>query len=414
MKKNIKEFLSSEKTKKILVFTLLGLLFAGSMYLIFAPSAKEEETVTEGGGINTTIPQAMEDNMTDDKLKAYEFAPEEKNEERNRAIETLSELYVNDTVAPNGNTHQTDHLAENNHIGRSVRQYQETSEILNSFYDNEYDLEKEEMREEIERLNKEISEMENAGNEMDEQLALMEKSYQMASKYLPVNGNIGQPPATKEEGASKKEADKDRFAFEVLPDNKPLVSSLVQPVSDEELLSEYSVERNIGFNTPTATTDLETKNTIACKVDRTVTVRDNETLQLRLLESVRIGNAVIPRNTLLTARSKLYENRMLLLVSTIEVGEYIYPVKLTAYDMDGLEGVFIPGSEEIDALKEIGANIGNSIGTSFTFSSSAKDQIIADAAKGLMQGTSNYIVRKIKTVKVTFKGGHRLMLMPSK
>lgn len=78
MKKNIKEFLSSEKTKKILVFTLLGLLFAGSMYLIFAPSAKEEETVTEGGGINTTIPQAMEDNMTDDKLKAYEFAPEEK------------------------------------------------------------------------------------------------------------------------------------------------------------------------------------------------------------------------------------------------------------------------------------------------------------------------------------------------
>lgn len=33
---------------------------------------------------------------------------------------------------------------------------------------------------------------------------------------------------------------------------------------------------------------------------------------------------------------------MMLYVTTIELGENIYPVKLTAYDMDGLEGVFIP------------------------------------------------------------------------
>ena len=85
-----------------------------------------------------------------------------------------------------------------------------------------------------------------------------------------------------------------------------------------------------------------------------------------------------------------------------------------AYDMDGLEGVFIPGSDEMDALKEVGANVGGSVGTSFTFSSSAKDQIISDAARGLMQGTSNYLVKKIRTIKVTFKSGHRLMLMLTK
>ena len=105
---------------------------------------------------------------------------------------------------------------------------------------------------------------------------------------------------------------------------------------------------------------------------------------------------------------------MMLYVTTIEIGENIYPVKLTAYDMDGLEGVFIPGSDEMDALKEVGANVGGSVGTSFTFSSSAKDQIISDAARGLMQGTSNYLVKKIRTIKVTFKSGHRLMLMPTK
>lgn len=105
---------------------------------------------------------------------------------------------------------------------------------------------------------------------------------------------------------------------------------------------------------------------------------------------------------------------MTLHVSTVEINETILPVNLTAYDMDGLEGVFIPGSEEMDAFKEIGADIGSSIGTSFTFSSSAKDQIISDAARGLMQGTSNYIVKKLRTIKVTIKSGHRLMLMPTK
>ena len=229
----------------------------------------------------------------------------------------------------------------------------------------------------------------------------------MASKYLPVNGSYEQ---------SEKRSDNtdDKPVFEVEPEYRTVVYSLVQQKSDDEFMAEYSGDRNLGFNTPTSQKTDAIKNTIACRVDRTTTIKDDEMLQLRLMESVRIAYVLVPKNSLLTARSKLSGNRMMLFVSSIEVGENIYPVKLTAYDMDGQEGVFIPGSEEMDAIKEIGADVGGSIGTSFTFSSSAKDQIIADAAKGLMQGTSNYIVKKIRTIKVTFKGGHRLMLMPSK
>lgn len=411
MSNDIKGLLKSEKTKKMLVFAFLGLLFIGSMYLIFSPSAKEKEAASTSNGINATIPQATEDKLAGDKLKVYEFDTEAKNEDREKAIGSLSDAYEKEFSSQEDvGTSATDGYTDDSHIDRSVRQYRETSEALTSFYDNGYDAEKERMREEIERLNNELREMEEAGNDEDEQLALLEKSYQMASKYLPMNGNGVQLDKVLE----SKAADDDKPVFEVIADRKSVVSSLTQPKSNEELLAEFSVDRNMGFHTPTAKNDAEVKNTIACKVDRTVTVRDNETVQLRLLESVRIGDAVIPKNSLLTARSKFSGNRMMLLVSTIEVGENIYPVKLTAYDMDGLEGVFVPGSEEMDALKEIGADIGSSIGTSFTFSSSAKDQIIADAAKGLMQGTSNYIVKKIRTIKVTFKGGHRLMLMPSK
>ncbi len=63
---------------------------------------------------------------------------------------------------------------------------------------------------------------------------------------------------------------------------------------------------------------------------------------------------------------------MHLLIKSIEVDGHIIAVKLSAYDTDGQEGVYIPGSEDINALKEVGANIGGSMGTSFTLSGPIK------------------------------------------
>ncbi|WP_256959989.1 conjugative transposon protein TraM, partial [Porphyromonas gingivalis] len=99
---------------------------------------------------------------------------------------------------------------------------------------------------------------------------------------------------------------------------------------------------------------------------------------------------------------------------SIEYGGRIVSVQLSAFDTDGQEGVFIPGSEEVSALKEVGANMGGTVGTSFTFASSAKDQILSEAARGVMQGASQLLQKKLRTVKVTLKGGYRLFLVQTK
>lgn len=413
MSKDFKEMLKNEKTKKAAVFASLGMLFAVSMYMIFAPAEKTGDDGLGENSINATVPQAAGSNLTDDKLKIYEFSTETKEEERRKFAGTLAQLQEDSihVAMEERNEYRQDNLVQDSHIDRSVQQYKKTSEALASFYDNGQDSEKEGLLEEIERLNGEIQRMKTAENDEEDQLALLEKSYQMAAKYLPLNGNGNHVPTS---GKKNDEAKNTEVAYEVLPDNRQVVSCLVQPGADGDYCRGNDRERNTGFHSPIAGEHEKGKNTIACKVDRTVTLKDNETLQLRLLESVRIDETVVPKYSLLTAKSKLSGNRMMLLVSSIEVGGSIYPVKLSAYDTDGLEGVFIPGSEEQEALKEIGADVGSSIGTSFTFASSAKDQIISDAVKGLMQGTSNYFVKKIRTVKVTFKGGHRLMLMPAK
>lgn len=398
-------FFKREQTRKILVFTGLGILFLGSMYLIFVPSQEAVEKEEALTGLNMNIPDATEGQLHQDKQKAYEFCDkEEVEEERMKAIGSLGDMHADATPI------EEEQEITDNHIDRSMQEYQATTQEITSFYHNEYDVEKENMRQEIEELKQELEQMSMQKDEEQQQLELLEKSYQMASKYLPT----GMTAQTTSQVPSTIPEDDDDPAFEVLPVKTNIVSALYQPMSDNVFIEEYSKERNMSFITSTAGGTTVQKNTIACRVDRTTTIKDNETLQLRLMETVKIGAVIVPKNALLTAKSKIAGNRMLLQVTTIEVGENIYPVKLTAYDMDGLEGVFIPGSDGMDALKEVGSNIGSSAGTSFTFAQSAKDQIISDAARGIMQGGSNYLVKKIRAIKVTFKSGHRLMLLPMK
>ena len=231
MSKDFKEMLKNEKTKKAAVFASLGMLFAVSMYMIFAPAEKTGDDGLGENSINATVPQAAGSNLTDDKLKIYEFGTETKEEERRKFAGTLAQLQEDSihVAMEERNEYRQDNLVQDSHIDRSVQQYKKTSEALASFYDNGQDSEKEGLLEEIERLNGEIQRMKTAENDEEDQLALLEKSYQMAAKYLPLNGNGNHVPTS---GKKNDEAKNTEVAYEVLPDNRQVVSCLVQPGAD--------------------------------------------------------------------------------------------------------------------------------------------------------------------------------------
>ncbi len=58
----------------MIVFPLMFLAFAGCMYLIFAPSGKEDVNVESVGGFNADIPLPARGGIIADKQKAYEQA----------------------------------------------------------------------------------------------------------------------------------------------------------------------------------------------------------------------------------------------------------------------------------------------------------------------------------------------------
>ena len=414
-----------EQMKKGLVFGGLGLLFALSMWFIFAPSGKDKTAAEQG--LNDSIPQATTEKLTENKLKAYELGDKAHEEEQTREeMGRLSDYFAQNTAPSEEQRAET--AASTAKIENSMHRYEENNRLLNSFYaPDPHEQEREALRSEIDNLKKELSAKDSReDNEEKRQLALMEKSYQMAAKYLPKTSSV--PPSlnnafaeSKDNGKPSNDAVKYQTAstntptMEVLAERRQVVSSLGQPMGDADFIKEYGTKaRNLGFHSLASTAAPTMRNTLKVVVDRTTILKEGDNVVLRLLESAKVQGLHIPRQSRLIAVAKIEGNRMHLLIKSIEVDGHIIAVKLSAYDMDGQEGVYIPGSEDINALKEVGANIGGSMGTSFTFASSAKDQIISEAARGVMQGASQLLQKKLRTIKVTLKGGYRLFLVQSK
>ncbi len=406
-----------EQLKKGLVFSGLGLLCALSIWFIFAPSDKDK--AEEQQGLNKDIPQATVEQLTDNKLKAYELGNKSASDEQAQAeMGRLSDYFADATPTPEAQQ------ASSAKIEGSLQRYEENNRLLNSFYaPDPHEEEREALRAEIDDLREELRKKDSeAEDEEEKQLRLMERSYQMASKYLPKGTNlpanafaeaIERPIAEPQSKSNATTAGEPML--EALTEQKSIVSSLAQPMSDSTFIQEYGTkERHLGFHSLASQKNTVQRNTLRVVVDRTTTLQEGEYVTLRLLETARIKDLRIPRGGKLIAGAKIEGNRMQLLIKSIEVGGQITPVKLSAYDTDGQEGIYIPGSENVSALKEMGANIGGSMGTSFTFASSAKDQIISEVARGVVQGASQLLQKKFRSIKVTLKGGYRLFLVQTK
>ena len=414
-----------DQLKKGLVFGGLGLLFALSMWFIFAPSGHDKTAAQEG--LNDSIPQATVEELPGNKLKAYEQGNKSLEEQQAEAdMEDLSEVFARQHA--DEEAQRVERANSRDKIEVSMQRYAENNRLLNSFYTPDpNDREREELRSQVEALKTELSKK-NANEEDEEedrQLALMEKSYQMAAKYLPkstpnnptaLNNAFAQaqertivPPASTEEHQEQTKV------LEVFPERKQVVSYLSQPMSDEDFIKTYGTKaRNLGFHSVHNNKVGLERNTLQVQIDRTVVLKEGDDVVLRLLEDARIQDLRLPRQSRIVAQAKVEGNRMHLIVKSIEQLGRILPIKLSAYDMDGQEGVYIPELENMSALKEMGANIGGTMGTSFTFASSAKDQIISETARGVMQGASQLLQKKLRTIKVTIKGGYKLFLMPTK
>ena len=64
------------------------------------------------------------------------------------------------------------------------------------------------------------------------------------------------------------------------------------------------------------------------------------------------------------------------------------------------------------AVKEIAANMGAGMGSSITITDDAGSQLLSDLGRSAIQGVSQYVSKKMRSVKVTLKAGYSVLLLP--
>lgn len=371
-----------ERMKRLTVYTLLILSCLVCFWIIFAPSGEDDAAK---GKANMELPDQTSAGMPDTKLKAYEQEAAQKDKAHNDSTINAVTLQLDTVTAPSES-------AVPDEIQNSANAYQQAQASLQDFYVPDYS-----QTEQVAELQARIDELEMQNSIAQQQtqqpneMELLERSYQLAAQYMGNgNGNYQAPPQSDEKGKRN-----------------------VQPVQNEthNVVSTLSAATNErGFNTSVGMKRSVGKNTIAAVIAGNQSVTNGQSVKLRTTEPMWIGNRLIPRNTTVVGATRLQDERLEIEITSVETSGSIYEVELKVYDYDGQEGINIPNSMESDALHEIGANMGSTMGSSINISTDAGAQIASDVGRGLINGVSQYLTKKMRTVKVHLKSGYRVML----
>lgn len=415
-----------EQIKKILVYGGMVMLCLVSFYFIFKPSKEQVQAEEQKVGFNAELPDPRGAGIEADKIAAYELEDMRvKQEQKMRTLEDFTAMTTDDeeeevveipeepryTGGGGGSSYRSGSSSRSNSFSTSTSAYNDINATLGSFYEQpREDPEKEALKAELEELKQSMAQQQNSQPTYADQVALLEKSYELAAKYMPGNAT-----STSEGAAEEVETTTRSGKVKAQPVGHvttPVVSALAQPVSDSVMIARMAQSVGSGFHTAVGEASKQTaRNTIKACVHGDQTITSGQSVRLRLLEAMRVGKHVLPRNTLITGEGSIKGERLDIEILQVEHNGTIIPVELTVHDNDGQAGIFIPGSMEASAAKEMAANLGQNLGTSISITNqSAGDQLLSEVGRGAIQGVSQYISKKMREEKVHLKSGYTLML----
>ncbi len=240
-------------------------------------------------------------------------------------------------------------------------------------------------------------------------MALMEKSYELAAKYMGGQNGTQPPVGQAAEPYPVQKAGKNTAA-PVRQVTHQVVSSALTADEQRWFVASFSQEHNRSLIYGGGCHDCIGKEHHIGVCYGAQSVTDGQVVRLRLLEPMAVADKIIPRNAVVVGTAKIQGERLDIEITSLEYAGTIIPVELAVYDTDGQPGIFIPNSMEMNAVREVAANMGGSLGSSINISTNAGTQLASDLGKGLIQGTSQYIAKKMRTVKVHLKSGYKVML----
>ncbi|WP_345952955.1 conjugative transposon protein TraM [Mucilaginibacter sp. PAMB04168] len=148
---------------------------------------------------------------------------------------------------------------------------------------------------------------------------------------------------------------------------------------------------------------------ISAAIEENVTGYAGSRIKLKLLEAIKAGGTLVPKGAYLYAQiTGFNEQRVALTVTSVLLEGKILPVKLQAYDLDGMAGLYVPSS----AFREFTKDLGGSSVQGVTLDGGAdNNQFIMSAAGKFFQSATSAIADLIRKNKAKLKYNSYLFLI---
>jgi conjugative transposon TraM protein len=149
-------------------------------------------------------------------------------------------------------------------------------------------------------------------------------------------------------------------------------------------------------------------NTIQAVIHENQTLVSGAVVKLRLLDGIYVNGKMIPKGSFVYGTCALNNERLNIKIASIRYLNSILPVALSVYDLDGMEGLYVPGSIGRDAAKN---GMGDAVQSMQILS---MDQSLGtQAASAGVEAAKGLFNRKVKQIKVKVKAGYEVLLKDS-
>lgn len=153
----------------------------------------------------------------------------------------------------------------------------------------------------------------------------------------------------------------------------------------------------------------DTQNAVSAVIHENQTIVNGSTVKLRLTDDIYVNGVLIPKDNFIYGLASLNGERLTIQIDGIRYHNSLYPVSLSVYDLDGLDGIYIPGAISRNISKSSADRSMQNIGIT-----TLDPSLGAQAAGAGIEAAKSLFSKKTKQVKVMVKAGYQVLLKDEK
>lgn len=219
-----------------------------------------------------------------------------------------------------------------------------------------------------------------------------------------------QNPDLQLEQTRKQSLDNRKQVFPVTAVNENVHFTLLGRKREPDSLQDLASIRANGFHSlQDQKGSTQRENAIEAVIDQNQTLVTGATIKFRATTDIFIAGTQIPAGSFLYGKASLNQERLRVNIESVKFGNSLFAVSLSVYDMDGMEGIYVPGALSRDVSKQSSDRAIQGINIPIIDPS-----LGAQAASAGIEAAKTFLGRKAKLIQVSVKAGYKVLLRDAK